>query len=164
MFVDPNREKITAQLDKLVAPLPEEAIAYLKYWTPSGWQEPLLSDWQILILRLLWSRNNNNLTDPNVGQSPRKAQKLRLITTQEPGETPYGVSAFSIKNDGDDVGEVDGQPLQPGAIVAGAATDGNYLVGTPYDPKGQTFQISFIVDVERATPPPDTVNYLAVER
>jgi hypothetical protein len=145
MVANPSREKIIVQLDKLVAPLPDDVLAYLKYWTPSGWQESLLSDWQILILRLLLDKNKNiNEVTPT-----RKAQRLEIITTQEPGETPYGISAFSIKNDGDDVGEVDGQPLKPDAIVSAAATDGNYLVSTSYDPKGQPFQISFIVDEER---------------
>jgi hypothetical protein len=150
MVANPNREKITAQLDKLVAPLPEEAIAYLKYWTPSGWKETLLSDWQKLVLRLLWNNSRSTSTGGSVSSlTQKKAQRLEIITTQEPGETPYGISAFSIKNDGDDVGEVDGQPLKPDAIVSAAATDGNYLVSTSYDPKGQPFQISFIVDEER---------------
>jgi hypothetical protein len=144
MVTNPSREKIIAQLDKLVAPLPDEVVTYLKYWTLSGWQESLLSDWQILILRLLLDKNRNI----NEATPTRKAQRLQIITTQTPGNTPYGVYAFSIRNDGDDIGEVDGQPLKPDAIITAAATDGNFLISTSYDPKGQTFQISFIVDVE----------------
>lgn len=106
--------------------------------------------------------SNNGEVRPTPSPQTGKAQRLRIITVTEPGMTPSGILAFSIKNDGTDTGEVDGSPLEPGAIVSGAATDGNYLVGTPYDPKGQTFQISFIVDVE-GSPPPEN-NYLLINQ
>jgi len=152
MVANPDREKIIAQLDKLVAPLPDEVVAYLKYWTPNGWQETLLSDWQRLVLRLLLDKNR----DINKPTPTRKAQRLQIITTQAPGNTPYGVYAFSIRNDGDATGEVDGQPLKPDAIITAAATDGNFLISTSYDPKGQPFQISLIIDAELPAPTQET--------
>jgi hypothetical protein len=94
-----------------------------------------------------------------VAQKP-KAQQFKLVTTQQPGQIPYGVSAFSIKNDGEDIGEVDGQQIDPGEVVGGAATDGNFLVSTSYNPKGQSFQISYITDVEDIPAPPKGSDYL----
>lgn len=172
-ITNPDRSPAIAKLNALVPDLPNELLEYLKYWTPSGYQPQLLSDWQLLVLRLLWHRGGGGgagtveldyeqlaeaITDA-IASEPKTMQEGRVMIVTGPGQTPI-CRSITINNIGNAPAIVAGVELgvDDGGGRTFAASPGCLLAPISYNATGTTLDLQYLVDVGvvyyTATPQP----------
>ena len=156
-LIDPS-----AEIDKLIPPLPNAVLNSFVTWTPSGYKSLGVSNWHLLILRLLWSgavssggaafdydRLATALVDAT--KTARKTymplgQRLVGTTWTSPGAT----QSITIFNKGTANGAmiVGSQTLtiEPGETHSWSAPEDNILSVVQIDATGTTLIVDYLVE------------------
>jgi hypothetical protein len=156
MFVNPDRADSISKLDALVPPLPQDLLNYLKYWTAEGYQSQLLSDWQMLVLRLLWHQGSNNLDYERLAGAIASAMPtpriykpmLKRVTDSWTLSTTQSMTVYN-KGRADGTLEVAGNTftIEPGEAHSWTPPGQNILCEVTLDGTGTMLVIDYLEEI-----------------